>query len=442
MSTRDPALWRPFVTVSLGIATLAGFGLGGALFFAAAADVELGLWWPAAAQAHGHAQLFGWAGLMVLGVGFHFLPRLLGAPLYRPAVARWVLGLLAGGIVLRALAQPAVALDERAWLQDAVRVGYAASGVAEVAGASLAVWLLATTMRAARAARKNSEVWAVVPFFAIAFTGLWGALAANALTIIRAAGRNEALLASSADRVSLLLAFYLFLIPVAVAMAARTFPLYFRTPPPAKKLLNSGLALLVAGTAARLIGDQMERGRVLAGGEIAVAGAFGCFVVGLGIFARRLPLPRRPVRPLTDPIQLHAISAFGWLLFVAILLTMRGSDRFDGPGWRTPLDAEWHALGAGFVTPLILGVGAHLLPGFARRPLRSAGLIWMTLLLANGAALLRIGPVLAGDRLDVTIARSLTGVAGLLGIAALIAFAFNLWGARRSAPAAIERVHP
>jgi uncharacterized protein involved in response to NO len=35
------------------------------------------------------------------------------------------------------------------------------------------------------------------------------------------------------------------------------------------------------------------------------------------------------------------------------------------------LDAEWHILGAGFMTLLILGEGVNLLPGFAGRPLRS-----------------------------------------------------------------------
>src|SRR5688500_6047470 len=92
--TRDRAVWRPFVIASLGTAIAGGFGLGAALFLTAAFDASFGIWWLAAAQAHGHAQLFGWAGLMVLGVGFHFLPRLLGAPLYRPAWTPAVLWLL------------------------------------------------------------------------------------------------------------------------------------------------------------------------------------------------------------------------------------------------------------------------------------------------------------------------------------------------------------
>jgi len=81
-------VWPPFVWASLGLAITAGFGLGAALFAAQALQAPIGLWWPAAAQAHGHTQLFGWIGLMVLGVGFHVLPRLRGAPVLATPLIR------------------------------------------------------------------------------------------------------------------------------------------------------------------------------------------------------------------------------------------------------------------------------------------------------------------------------------------------------------------
>src|ERR671933_2296764 len=103
--SRTPSVTPPFVWAATALAVVAGFGLGGALF-AALLGPRPGLWWPAAAQAHGHVQLFGWAGLMVLGVGLHFLPRLRGAALAAPWLTRWVLALVAGGLVVRLVAQP------------------------------------------------------------------------------------------------------------------------------------------------------------------------------------------------------------------------------------------------------------------------------------------------------------------------------------------------
>src|SRR5919199_70478 len=110
MAARDPDLWPAFVWAAVGLALSAGFGLGGALFAAPGLGLPIGAWWPAAAQVHAHVQLFGWAGLMVLGVGFHFLPRLRGRPLAHRERARTVLWLVAGGLVLRSVAQPFLGL--------------------------------------------------------------------------------------------------------------------------------------------------------------------------------------------------------------------------------------------------------------------------------------------------------------------------------------------
>lgn len=70
-----------------------GFVLATILTLTQALAVPLGPWWTALAQAHGHLQLYGWAGLFVLGVAFHFLPRLRGTPLAAPWLVPWILGL-------------------------------------------------------------------------------------------------------------------------------------------------------------------------------------------------------------------------------------------------------------------------------------------------------------------------------------------------------------
>src|SRR5690554_5937652 len=92
------AIWRPFVAASLAAALSGGFLFGSVLFGLRAVGIEAGGWWAAAGQAHGHVQVFGWAGLMVLGVAFHFLPRLRGAPLLWPGAAKLVFAALVGGL--------------------------------------------------------------------------------------------------------------------------------------------------------------------------------------------------------------------------------------------------------------------------------------------------------------------------------------------------------
>lgn len=80
-----------FVSAAIFFALTAGFGYGAILVGVDSFRIPLGVWWIALAQAHGHVQLFGWAGLFVLGVGLYFLPRLRGTTLALPVLARYSL---------------------------------------------------------------------------------------------------------------------------------------------------------------------------------------------------------------------------------------------------------------------------------------------------------------------------------------------------------------
>lgn len=419
-----PTVWQPFVAASIGAALTGGFLLGGSLFAARLAGIAPGAWWIAAGQAHGQVQLFGWAGLIVLGVAFHFVPRFAGVPLAAVGAARWVLGLMLGGLQLRVLCQPLVAAEG----QLLPRIGLLASGPLLLAGGTLAVAMLVRTMWDG-ASRKRSALRPVRPLFFSAFLGLWLALALSAIGSITAweTGFVEARL----NEATLLIAFYGFLLPIAVAMAVRTFPLYFQTPPAIHRLLLPGLGLVLAGTALRIVasgGSGIE-------GMARLAQSLGVIllIVAVRVFARRRPLPRRPSRPLRDPLQLHVITAFLWLAFGMALLLGAGL-RQVGVGLVPTLpDAEYHALGAGFITLLILGVGSHMLPGFGRRELRHPVIAWATLVLANFAVLGRVGLGLRGA-MPGEVMLAIGALSGLLGMGAVALFAVNITGPRRRGP--------
>ena len=84
----------PMLKTALLMGAGGGFLLATVLTLSRAFSVPLGAWWEAAAQAHGHLQLYGWAGLFVLGVALHFLPRLRGTPLAGARLVPWLLGIL------------------------------------------------------------------------------------------------------------------------------------------------------------------------------------------------------------------------------------------------------------------------------------------------------------------------------------------------------------
>jgi uncharacterized protein involved in response to NO len=430
MSNAPRPIWQPFVQLSLAFALSGGFLVGGALFAARSLGVPAGSWWTSAGQAHGHIQLFGWAGLMVFGVGFHFLPRLRGVSLASPHLTRPVLALLAIGLLLRVLIQPALAAGTGGPITGILSIALILSGLFELAGATLAIAILVRTLRQRAVQKKRVDQGPVFAFFLVAFISFWLALVVNAIGLVLASSDATGTLSPGMDSLTVDFALYGFLIPVAVAMSSRTFPLYFQTFPPRNRLLVAGLAVLMIGLGLRLAGDLA--GAPWAGGigRVALAGAIILFCVGLGIFGKRRQLPRKTVQPLSDPLQLHAITAYGWLAIAAVVLMLEGLGMLGLPAPALTPDAERHAIGAGFVTILILGVGAHLLPGFARLPLRSRKLTWGTLLLGNLAALLRVAPVLFAAHGFGTLPEVILAGAGLAGVIAIALFAVNIHGGR------------
>ncbi len=396
--------------------------MGAVLFTAVALHWGIGTWWPASAQAHGHAQMFGWAGLMVLGVGFHFLPRLRGAPLAQPGLTRVVLLLLALGVALRWIIQPHLELVTGRPTEGWLRAGLLLSGIMELAGATVAMALLVRTFLAGPPLGSRVGLVPILPLLFTALVAFWLSLGLNLVGLAETVLAGGALVPGAIDQAVVLLALYAFLVPISVTMSARTFALYFRTPLPRLGLLQLGLGLLLGGLALRLYGDLGTIPVVAGAGRLGLAGGLLAFVLALGVFAPRRPLPRQPVRPFADPVQMHAISSYVWLSVAIVFLVLQGMEAMGAEVAPVPVDGERHVLGAGFVTLLILGMAQHLLPGFGGRPVRSRRLIWATLALGNAAALLRVAPLLV----PVGAASLLLALAGVAGWAAVLVLAINL----------------
>ena len=152
----------PMLKTALLMGAGGGFLLAAVLTLSRAFSVPLGAWWEAVAQAHGHLQVYGWAGLFVLGVALHFLPRLRGTPLAGARLVPWLLGSMIVGLVLRAVSQPLLAVS----LASVWRIGLVSSGVLEmVAFATVLSQLILTALRGPRPTTRPAY-WSVFPFIA------------------------------------------------------------------------------------------------------------------------------------------------------------------------------------------------------------------------------------------------------------------------------------
>jgi uncharacterized protein involved in response to NO len=442
-----PSPTPPFLWAAVLLALLAGFGLGGALFLHQPA-----IWRVAAAQAHGHVQLFGWAGLLVLGVGLHFLPRLRGAHLAAPRLAPLVLLLYTSGLVLRVLAQPLAAYVPAVWPLLPL------SGLLELAGAGVAIGMLVATARRGQPLAERGGLVPVLPYLAFAWTSLGAALVLNLIGLALltpslgpSAVPWSPLMPSPWHALTVHLGFLGFLVPISIAVSVRTFPLYLRVRVPRTGLLWAALAALVAGLVLRLAAVVVAPpaaealGRLLEGAALlAAAWLLDVPLVRTraGVLAetrrRAVELgatPRPPPPPTSDLPAAEWLlrTAYAWLVLAAALLLVGGVALLaDAP--QPPLDAERHALGAGFVTLLIFGMGARLLPGFVGRGhVANSRLVWATLWLGNAAALLRVAPLLLAWLLGPTMSAGspafqyTMAVSGLLDTVAVGCFGWNLW---------------
>ena len=79
-----------FVYAALFLGLTVGFGYAIVLALRFSAGQPIGAWWLPLLQAHGHGQLWGWAGLFIMGVSLYFGPRLVGVPLKAPFLAPWI----------------------------------------------------------------------------------------------------------------------------------------------------------------------------------------------------------------------------------------------------------------------------------------------------------------------------------------------------------------
>ena len=101
-----------------------------------------------------------------------------------------------------------------------------------------------------------------------------------------------------------------------------------------------------------------------------------------------------------------------------------------GMGVHPPLvayrSAHIHLLLLGFVTGMIFGVGYHVFPRFAGRPLRSPGLVMPHWWLANaGVAAMAAAFVLRAE--DLSGSPALLGAGGAGAAIGAYLFAYNIW---------------
>ncbi|HEY8487482.1 MAG TPA: hypothetical protein VIL38_00260 [Thermaerobacter sp.] len=479
--------WLPFFDLAVAAALVPGFLLGGLMAAAAWRGWSWIHAYPALAQAHGHAQLIGWGGALILGVALQFLPRLRGSTLVQPERVPLWFGWFAVGLGLRVCGQAAAALVPAAapaglWI-------LAAGAVLELVAAAGLLTLLARSLRAGPPLGQKKAFGQVVPLFAVAAAGLlaslalWAAAALFTVTqsgigfgaesAVRtvggavtdttaataagaaqgASGRSTlaAMLPSPVDTASVRLALFGFIGAVSVAMSARVFSLFFRIRPAragwlaaAAVAFGAGLVLDTGAGIRALLTGRAAPLPLGAAADLAWGVALALGTVAVRVIEPRLVFPgdKGGYRWWRDPTGVAALLAYAWALVAALLLLIRGLGNLGLPltPATPPADAPLHAAGAGFMTLLIMAVAPTMLPGFGGGRLQKRGSVIAAVVLAGLAAFLRVLPGLAQTVTGraapwSTPVMALAGAAGLGAVVALVVALRTSWRAAGEASA-------
>lgn len=449
----------PVIGAALLIGTGGGFALAAVLTLTTMLGLVTGPWWLALAQAHGHLQLYGWAGLLVIGVALHFVPRLRGNPLALPRLVPWLLGALVAGLLLRALCQPLATLSNAAlW-----RIALIASGVLEGVALLGVVSLIALTLTHGPKLTLRPAFRGVVPLVTIAFTGLGLATLVNLVNMVQVA-TNAGIVINAGDELNVTLGLFGFLAPMALAMSAQSLPMYAGLDAFPRKALWPlassyvvGLALFCIGTPGLLLSAGLADtitglGMLLLGGTLLIF--IGVF---LRLMRRRGRLPQRVAvlaprpqalarsyqtkvakeRGAFGPFVALIASAYLWAMLAALLLLIDGGAQLAGIGQPFAIDAIRHSLALGFIALLICGIAPRLITSFSGGKILSPRLVTATLWLGNIAALLRVGSILFAPLLSAinivgfSLYALFFGLSGPFGLALAACLMVNLWPALR-----------
>lgn len=388
---RDLPVTLLFLATSAAVALLAGLPLGGWLLLQLWLGTPLpeGIW-VAVARLHGQAQLVGFAGLLIMGIGFRILPRFrtVGPPRRRIVLVSY--GLIAVSVVVR---------PWHLWADPGGQAAVLlAASLLELAGASLYGGTAVAILARGEARRRADELILATGALWFPIGAAFG-LAARLPLTGGAVATDPGLHAASVW--ALLLGF---VTAHVVGVSLRVAPAFAGAAPAAPWVIVAGTVLWSAGVAAMMSAIAWAGGPLLAG-AVLLARAVGVF---------RTPAVARPLPPAARLARLSFQVAFGWLVTAAAVLLAAGTMPWPLPGASS---AARHALALGLLMTVVFAVGARLIPALTGGPLLGVRAVGAAIVLTNGAAALRVASEFGGPA--GTAGQALSGV---LAYASLVVF--------------------
>ncbi|MFZ0589876.1 MAG: NnrS family protein [Bryobacteraceae bacterium] len=356
-------------------------------------------------QAHGQAQIFGWIGTFVIGIGFYSLSKM-GAVMPFAVIRGWLSwSLWISGAALR------WATGVYGWHW---RVLLPLAAALELAGFLLFFF----TVRRHKASpaggeRRVPEVWmrlVIASTFAFLLSLLWSFAATLCASFLASAPA----LPPAADRHLLLISAWGFLVVAVWGFNARWLPVFLGLPQPHVRGLMSALTILLSGVLSGIAGLSTVSSLLLIVASAVAAQA-------LHVFQRSVHPPK--VQGIHPSFPYFVRGAYVWLVVAATLSFISSlADKNGGIA-----GASRHALTVGFLATMVFAIGQRILPAFCgMRVLFSKRIMFAALFLLNLGCLLRVACEIPAYEYNAMLAWKILPASAILELTAVALFATNM----------------
>ncbi len=364
---------------------------------------------PAWIQAHGHAQIFGWLGTFILGIGFYSLSKMGHLPAF--AVSRgWICYLLwTSGVAMRWC----TGVTDFGWPQ-LWRYTLPLSAFLEAA-AFVTFFLTVSGHRAnaSPAEKAKREPWMLVVMAST--VGFLATVMVNfAVTLSMTIHGVGPAVPFLLDQRMLILPTWGFLVPTVWGFNARWLPIFLGLRPLRAVWLYGGLLAAWVAVGTMLSGFSMWAVLLLPVAAIAS-------IMALGIFERAVQPAK--LNGVHGSFPYFVRGAYVWLFVAACLSIFAAAADRQGGIW----GASRHALTVGFLATMVFSIGPKILPAFCgARVLFSPRLMFVALLLLNVGCTLRVASEILAYERYAPWAWSVLPVSAIVELVAVTCFAANM----------------
>lgn len=358
---------------------------------------------PAWMEGHGHAQVFGWIGSFILGIGFYSQPTrgrsatripLLCFGLWIPGVAmRWAANIY--GWHWRALVPLSAALE------------------------LLAVLLFLSAASHHKLPnnpagnKRRMELWMVSVMVGTA--GLAAAVIFNFVECVRlaVAGVSPSF-PHALDQKYLVILGWGFLVPMVWGFSARWLPSFLGISKPYGRLFSAALLLNLIGILIAISGLPKLGVPLLAAGAI---------LSGLALRLIERPHTKAKTQGVHPSFPVFARIPYLWLAIAGTMSVWAAFADVHGGIW----GASRHALTVGFAATMVFAIGPRILPHFSGiYRIFSTRLMFLCLLLLQVGCTLRVSSEPLAYEGILPFAWKVLPISGMLELSAVLLFAANL----------------